>query len=195
MRRHRNHHRRYFSKFCPKCKRLRKFVKIGHGMGRCLRCGYIVGKPRIPWYYKLRYWLPIYFSLIIFLAYLSTSWKEHYSFSIVYTKYIFYVLSAFLGGFTAYKLFKKFEYKEPRSDLQLWLWRIMSGVFAFISAIILMFGMVFFVSSALAGVGKEIGFGISIFFGFIFIGVFLFSGYLMFKYKIRSGLIIHKGEW
>lgn len=177
MRRYRNHHHRH------------RF----HHHNRRWRGGH--HHPRKKWFKNYAVWYAVYLSLIIFLAYLSASWKELYLFSIVYLKYIFYVLSVFLGGFTAYKLFKKFEYKEPRSDLQLWLWRIMSGVFAFISAIVLMFGTVFFVSSALSGIGKEIGFGISIFFGFLFIGVFLFSGYLMFKYKIRSGLIIHKGEW
>lgn len=140
------------------------------------------------------FWYLSYIFLILFFNYVSINANEVYSTLIRYIEYPFYLLSAFLGGYIPYRLFKRFEYHEPSSDLQLWLLKIMAPVVTLISVISLFFGLSFFMMSALAEFRKEIGYGISLSFTFLCIGMVLFSGYLMFKYKLRSGVIIHRGD-
>ena len=138
-------------------------------------------------------WYLIYIAFIAALNHLTLQDNNLYTMIAPYFQYPFYIASTFLGAYIPYRLFRHFEHKEPGSDLHIWLWSILSGVFALVSTIILIFGMVFLFSSLLAAVGKEMGYGITIFFGVLFIGMMLFSGYLFFKYKLKSGIIVHRG--
>ena len=142
---------------------------------------------------RISVWYGIYFLLIVFLNYLITYNKEIYFAIIPFVQYPFYLLSAFLGGYIPYKLFKKYEYKSINSDLQIWALKGLAVLVSIGAAFVLLFGMLFFISSLVSAVGKEIGYGISIFLGVLFLGVMLFSAYLVFKYQIRSGVIIHRG--
>jgi len=143
---------------------------------------------------QIAVWYGIYLFLVVLLSYLTMYNKDIYFTIIPFMQYPFYILSAFLGGYIPYKLFKKYEYKPLHSDLQIWGLKLIAGLIAGVSIIILVFEMMFLMSALLSTVGKEIAYGISIFLGVLFFGLMLFSAYLMFKYQMKSGIIIHRGE-
>jgi hypothetical protein len=139
-------------------------------------------------------WYGTFVLLILGLSNLQINNNDVYSSLIPFVMYPFYIFSAFLGGYIPYRLFKKFEYKEPRSDLELWLWEGLAAILIFVAAYALIFGMFFsFIGTINSQSGQEIGYGISIFFSILFIGILLFSAYLLFKFKMRSGVIVHRG--
>lgn len=151
--------------------------------------------------YVLKKWLRngtllyiVFAALVVIFLLLSSNMPDIYRQLIQYFQYPLYILALIVGFHIPYRLFKRYEYKEPRSDLELWLWKIFSSLIAFGAFILWLFGILFLFSALIAKVGTEIGITISIFFSALSLGTTAFAAYLRFKYLRRSGIIIHRGE-
>lgn len=147
--------------------------------------------PRIPWILtKISTLFIIYVAILIGLMLLP---KDIFTSVMPIIKYPFYLISLAMGIYLPYRLFKKYEYRKPRSDLELWTWRFVPGIVAVGCVLMLLFFSVISLSLSLGGFGQEFGNGLLFFILPLTIGMVLFGGYMFFKYQRGSGVIIHRG--
>lgn len=118
-----------------------------------------------------------------------------YVFLRVYFNSTIYVFVALGALYLTYKLFIMSSRIQVTSDLRLWGLRILSGL-VFLAGLLLVIGaFMSYAFSALApkNLDNSAYVSVFVFFGVFGLGLMLLSSYLMFRFTLRSGVIIYRG--
>lgn len=108
-----------------------------------------------------------------------------------YVRYLLFAFSSVMAIWNIYKIFRKFERYQPKTDLQIWILRILSGLVLIAAFIVLVIGYLFIFTSTV--IVQSVSFSMMgiflVTFAFLLIPL---SSYLLFKFKRKAGIIIFR---
>lgn len=111
-----------------------------------------------------------------------------------YLQYPMYVAAILLGFYPAYWSAKRLDRRGFHSDLSIWMLRLASlGLFGFSLLVLFSISVSSVMTMTMIKYPSPMIPILIIFLQSLFFGLLLLSGFMMFKFRMRSGVIVYRG--